>query len=444
MMKRRLSGWGRYPALDCTLTTLRSEEQLPRLLGSGTVIARGNGRSYGDAALNPQLTLSMLAMDRILSFDANKGLLTCEAGVLLADILALFAPRGWFAPVVPGTAQVTVGGMIAADVHGKNHHVDGSFGAYVDSLRLAIGGGEVVWCSRKRNPELFRATIGGMGLTGVILSACFRLTRIDSEYLFVETVSTMDLEATMEALATSNDWPYNVVWIDGTASGNKIGRGLLSRATFASHDALSPRLLSRTPRDASRPRPIPAAPLSALFNRWSIRLFNTLYHGAGSLPRGTEPIHYNRFLFPLDRIWGWNRLYGRHGFVQYQCVLPAAESDRGLRAILEQVAASRHRAYLAVLKSLGGEGEGMLSFPMAGHTLALDFPAVPGTLSLLDSLDEITTAHGGRVYLAKDARCPKHHLWEGYPNASSFAEARRRAGDSSGLFSSALSRRLGL
>jgi len=445
MRATNLSGWGRYPIRECRFATLRREEQLAEWAQTRTLIARGNGRSYGDAALNPELTLSMLAMDRLLAFDASRGMLNCETGVLLADLLRVYTPQGWFPPVVPGTADVTVGGMIAADVHGKNHHRDGSFGAHVESFRLATGNGDVLTCSREENRDLFRATLGGMGLTGVVLSARFRLCRIESEHVRTETLGTLDLDGTMETLRESSDWRYSVAWIDGRAKGGNLGRGLVSRGEFATRDEVSAQPSARRSRSpASRQLPIPAALLSGALNPASVRLFDALYHRAVRFRKGPRLVHHTSFFFPLDRLKQWNRLYGRRGFVQYQCVLPVPQSSHGLRAILERVVASDHIAYLAVLKLLGPQGEGMLSFPFPGYTLALDFPLRPGTLELLDSLDEITTAHGGRVYLAKDARCRPVHVQEGYANLPSFIDVRRRATSGTREFSSVMSRRLGL
>ena len=443
MRSAELSGWGRYPRRECRLANLRREDQFPGQFGTGSLIARGNGRSYGDAALNPELTLSMLAMDRLLSFDEESGVLDCEAGVLLADLLSTFAPRGWFPPVVPGTALVTVGGMIAADVHGKNHHRDGAFGNHVESFRLATGDGEVLNCSRDDNAELFRATIGGMGLTGVVLSASFRMVRIESEVLRTETLATRDLDATMDTLAASDDSRYSVAWIDGSARGGTLGRGLVSRGEFAVPEAIPARVLARSRSAPQRQLPVPVLPLSLALNALSVRSFNSLYHRVGARQSGSRLVHYRSFFFPLDRIQGWNRLYGHRGFVQYQCVLPTSQSPQGVRAILERLEASGHIAYLAVLKLLGPQGEGLLSFPMAGHTLALDFPMRPDTLDLLDSLDEITAAHGGRIYLAKDAHCPPDRMRAGYPNLGLFSDVRS-ARPATSRFSSLLSRRLEL
>ena len=442
----KLSGWGRYPVLDCRMLRLHGREALPGLLGRGSaLIARGNGRSYGDAALNPDLTLSMLAMDRMLAFDAATGLLTCEAGVLLADVLDTFVPRGWFPAVVPGTKLVTVGGMIAADVHGKNHHRSGSFGAHVESLTLVPADGEPRTCSRAANRDLFRATVGGMGLTGVIVEASFRLQPVETAWVMAETVATRDLDETMAVFETSQSWPCSVAWIDCLARGAKLGRSLVERGAFMARGDLPARLA----RDPLRPAPagrlaIPFDAPSGLLNRASIGGFNALYHWRGRAHGEPRPVHFDPFFFPLDRIEGWNRLYGRRGFVQYQCVLPKAESAAGLAALLARVAAAGQGSFLAVLKLLGPGGDGLLSFPMEGYTLALDFPMRKGTLALLDALDVITHRHGGRVYLAKDARCAPERLRQGYPRHGAFEAVRSEAAGAPLRFASALSGRLAL
>ena len=441
-----LSGWGRYPVLDCQVARLRRSDELGDLLARNrTLIARGNGRSYGDAALNPGLTLSMLAMDRLQAFDPDTGLLTCQAGVRLSDILATFVPRGWFPVVVPGTELVTVGGMIAADVHGKNHHRDGSFGAHVESLTLATGDGETRRCSRSENADLFRATLGGMGLTGVILSASFRLRPVDSAFILAETIATRDLDDTLALFEGSGDRPYSVAWIDCLARGAKLGRSLVSRGGWLARSSLPARLASNPLRVASPARlAVRVDAPSALLNRTSIRLFNALHYRRGRVRGGERPVHYGSFFFPLDRMEAWNRLYGRRGFVQYQCVLPKAESRRGVRALLECVAAAGSGPFLTVLKLFGPAGEGMMSFPLEGYTLALDFPMRAGTVALLNRLDAIAHARGGRVYLAKDACCAPERVRQGYPRLDEFNAIRTGAARGAHRFASALSRRLGL
>ena len=442
----RLCGWGRYPRLDCRVERLRRHEDIPALLDrGGALIARGNGRAYGDAALNPELTLAMRPMDRMQAFDAESGLLRCEAGVLLADILETFAPRGWFPPVVPGTKFVTVGGMIASDAHGKNHHCDGSFGAHVESLTLAAADGEIRECSRRENPALFFATLGGMGLTGVILSASFRLRPIETAFILQETLPARGLDEIMALFEESRGLHYSAAWIDCLARGAKLGRSLMMRGKFMERSALPSRLAS----DPLRPPPkgkftVPLDAPSALLNRASIGLFNELYYRLGRARAGEGPVHFEPFFFPLDRIGAWNRLYGRRGFLQYQCVLPKDESPAGIAALLERIAAAGQGSFLAVLKLFGPAGEGPLSFPMEGYTLALDFPLRSGAPELLDALDAITHRCGGRVYLAKDARCAPERVREGYPRLDAFAAARGEAAGEPPRFASALSRRLGL
>ena len=446
--RRKLSGWGRYPVIECRLEQLRDPEALPRLHGRNRgSIARGAGRAYGDAALNPKLTLSTLAMDRIQAFDPDTGALACEAGALLADILDVFAPRGWFPPVVPGTRFVTVGGMIAADVHGKNHHHDGTFGAHVESLTLATADGSIRECSRSENADLFLATLGGMGLTGVILSARFRLRPVETSFIAQETAVAHDLDELMALFDASRDWPYSVAWIDCLARGATLGRGLLTRGRFLDRGALPLPLAEQPMRPApERRRRVPVDAPSALLNRFSIGLFNEFYHRSGRrrASAGARPVHFDGFFFPLDRIEGWNRLYGRRGFVQYQCVLPGAESAAGVAALLERIAAAGRGSFLAVLKQFGPAGDGLMSFPMEGYTLALDFPLGAGALALLDELDDIVHRRGGRVYLAKDARCKAERIHEGYPRRDAFTAIRSDAAGAAPAFSSALSQRLAL
>ena len=442
----KLSGWGRYPMLDCRLEHLRGREGLPDLIErSPTLIARGNGRSYGDAALNPDLTLSMLKMDRMQSFDEETSLLTCEAGVLLADILDVFVPRGWFPPVVPGTKFVTVGGMIAADVHGKNHHRDGSFGAHVESLLLMTADGETRTCSRAENADLFRATLGGMGLTGVILSASFRLKPIETAFVMEETLATRDLDETMALFETSRNWPYSVAWIDCLARGSKQGRSLLTHGRFLERSALPPLLvpdplLPTTARQLTVPINVP----TVLLNRVSMRAFNAWYYRRSAKSSRTRVIDFDRFFFPLDRLQKWNRMYGRRGFVQYQCVLPKGESSTGIRALLDRVSSVRFASFLAVLKLFGPVGEGLLSFPMEGYTLTLDFPMQNGVPALFAALDETIHRHGGRVYLAKDAYCTPERVRQGYPRCAAFDAVRTEAAGPVPKFASALSWRLAL
>ena len=408
---------------------------------SGKLIARGNGRSYGDPALNRDTTLILSHADRFLAFDPQGGRLEAEAGVMLADIIETFLPRGWFIPVTPGTKFVTLGGMIAADVHGKNHHKEGSIGDHIESLELMLADGRVVRCSPLQNPELVQATRGGMGLTGVILSAVLRMKKVESAYIRQETLRTSNLDETMAAFEQSLDWTYSVAWIDCFARGARLGRALLYRGEHARLDELPP---------DKRPHPFAVTPNSAkrvpfdfpgfALNRWSVKLFNAFYYAAGS--PGPDIVNYDRYFYPLDAILDWNRIYGASGLLQYQCVLPKATSREGMAAILERVARASSGSFLSVLKLLG-PGSGMMSFPLEGYTIALDFPANAQSFALLDELDAMVAARGGRVYLAKDARMNAAMLRQGYAGFDAF-EKVRQAVDPSGKFASLQSERLKL
>ena len=335
--------------------------------------------------------------------------------------------------------------MIAADVHGKNHHRDGTFGAHVESLTLATADGRVRECSRTDDVGLFRATLGGMGLTGVILRASFRLVPIETAFVMAETLAARDLDDAMAKLDASRDWPYSVAWIDSLARGPSLGRGLLMRGRFLERAALSgahaadPLALPR----ARRLR-VPVDAPSMLLNRASIGLANELYYRRGRMDAVPRPMHFDPFFFPLDGVEAWNRLYGRRGFVQYQCVLPLAESAAGMAALLERVIMAGQGSFLAVFKLFGAAGEGLMSFPMKGYTLALDFPVRSGTSALVEALDAITHAHGGRIYLAKDACCTPERVREGYPGHIAFDAARTTTPEDRVRFDSVLSRRLAL
>ncbi len=441
----KLAGWGRYPVAECEVVEGRAHQDVAAAIGQeGTLIPRGNGRSYGDAALNPRLTLSMQSMNRLRSFDRDTGVLRCEAGVLLADILSVFVPRGWFPPVVPGTKFVTVGGMIAADVHGKNHPDSGTFGRHVISLELVRADGTGARCSRTEAPELFQATLGGMGLTGVILSAAIQLVPTETAFFRKETRVARDLDATLALFEDSGGWTHCVAWIDCLASGGGRGRAVLSRGRPAAIADLPVELQSSPLQARSRKggRIAGIIPPGAL-RRGTVRLANAARYRRSVADVGPKLVPYDPFLFPLDGFGDWNRLYGRRGLVQYQCVVPEQNAARGLQALLDRVGASPASPFLAVLKRFGAAGEGLMSFPMAGYTLALDFPVARETLDLIPELDRITAEHGGRVYLAKDASASPSAIRAGYRHLDAF-DALRTGSGARQKFSSALSERLAL
>jgi FAD/FMN-containing dehydrogenase len=381
-------------------------------------------------------------MDGIGTFDRETGRLTVGAGALLADILARFAPLGYFPPVVPGTKHVTIGGMIAADVHGKNHHCDGGFGNFVESLLLATSSGDVVRCSPAERPETFLATVGGMGLTGTILEATFRMRRIETAWMRQRTIAVPDLDAALTALNASAT--YSVAWIDGLARAGALGRSLVflaEHATRAEIEALRPaRQLFQAPAREWLAVPFQLPSFTSSF--LSVRAFNDFYYRRGALRSEPFFVHWNPYFFPLDRLGAWNRIYGRRGFLQHQCVVPEPDAPAVLRRILVAVSESGNASFLAVLKRLGS-GTGLLSFPMPGYTLALDFPAVASVFDLLDRIDRIVVEAGGRLYLAKDARQSRSTFEAGYPQHARFRRLRESIG-AAGHFSSRLSMRLGI
>ena len=432
-----LSGWGRFPRARCRIAQARDEGEVRSALAdaSHSWIARGLGRSYGDPALNPQGVLDMTRSARFLAFDDASGLLTCEAGVSLADVVATFSPRGWWPPVTPGTQFVTMGGMAACDVHGKNHHVAGAFSSHVAWIDLMTADGAVVRCSRDENAQLFLATLGGMGLTGVILRLAFPLIRIETGFMRQDTIVCASLDETLQAFEDHRHSTYSVAWTDCSASGDALGRSLVYVAEHATREELPPGLLEPALRQGPRvPLDLPA------INPVSVRAFNAVHYGRGEAGRayvGLQP-----YFYPLDAVRDWFRLYGPNGFVQHQSVLPPEAAREGLRALISRIQASGSGSFLVVLKAMGAASGGPLSFPMAGYTLAIDFSANAKNLSLLIELDAIVADHGGRLYLAKDARSGVGVL-KGYANLDAFRDVRE-AVDPSHRFRSLQSERLGL
>ena len=438
-----MSGWGRFPVADCAVSRPRDEQALRALVLSSRCIARGNGRAYGDSALNRALTIDMTGFDRMIAFDAESGVLTVEAGVLLSDIIAAFLPRGWFPSVTPGTKFVSVGGMIAADVHGKNHHRDGAFGAFVEWIDLMTADGSILRCSRQENADLLAFTLGGMGLTGVILRAAIRLTPVESGWIRQRTLVAENLDAAIELFERSADWTYSVAWIDCLAQGAALGRSLIMLGEHARRDELDPACRAAPFAVAERrKRRVPFDAPGFSLNRFSVRAFNALYYAKGRRGAGDSLIDWDSYFYPLDAILDWNRIYGRRGFAQFQCVLPLERSREGMRALLEAISAAGQGSFLAVLKRMGAQ-ESRFSFPMEGYTLALDFPVSEKSLALMRRLDAIAVEHGGRFYLAKDSRMNASVLDAADPRVAAFRRMRAETA-ASARFTSLQSDRLGL
>ena len=434
-----VSGWGRFPVVDSELLRPRSFEAVGEAMISGAV-ARGNGRAYGDAAIGASRTVAMTAFDRVRSFDPATGRIRLEAGVLLSDLIDTFGPRGFLPFVVPGTRFVSVGGAIAADVHGKNHHGEGGFGRYVDSILLRTGQGETIEASHEQNSDAFFATIGGMGLTGIILEATIRLRPVETGWIRERVISASDLEAAMRALEANESATYSVAWIDCVARGHQLGRSLIYLGEHASADELSDGG-DRFPVGKDPGLAVPVDLPSITLNRTSIRAFNELYYRMGARRAGgSHLVSLFPYFFPLDSIGAWNRIYGRRGFLQHQCVIPEQGARDVLADILDRVSKRGDASFLAVLKKFG-QGDGILSFPLPGYTLALDFPMKGDILNFLDEIDRLVVAAGGRLYLAKDARQSRATFEAGYPALQRF-NAIRKSLDPAGNIRSKLSQRL--
>nr|WP_249808893.1 FAD-binding oxidoreductase [Bradyrhizobium sp. 174] len=406
-------------------------------------VARGNGRAFGDAAVGVRQTIEMAHLNRMRAFDPQTGQLTVEAGLLLCDLIAIFLPRGFFPYVVPGTSFITVGGAIAADVHGKNHHCEGGFGQYVESIQLVLPTGETIVASREKHPDLLRATIGGMGLTGTILEATIRLRSVETGWIRQRTIVADDLGAAIAALECSESATYSVAWIDCLARGRRLGRSLIFLGEHAASDQLGER------EDANRfplqkpPMSMPVDAPSFVLNRWTVGAFNDLYFRAAARKAGSSalvPAH--PYFFPLDALGNWNRIYGRRGFVEHQSVVPTKNAPATLAKLLDRVAKHGRFSFLTVLKKLG-VGSGSLSFPMQGYTLTLDFPMERDLPSVLDELDELVVAAGGRLYLAKDVRQSRRTFEAGYGDLPFFNKVRRTVDPTSKL-KSRLAERLGI
>lgn len=438
MTCQTLSGWGRYPRHDSRFISISNTGQLEKISGE-PMISRGNGRAYGDAAIGSDRTLGMLGLNKIRAFDRDRGILVCESGTLLADLIECLVPRGWFVPVTPGTKYVTVGGMIAADVHGKNHHVDGSFCQHVTEIKLYAPGRGIQSCSRIEDPELFEATCGGMGLTGTIVEATFQLRRIHTAFMRQSTYRTRDLSETLERLSVTQS-TYSVAWIDCLASGTSLGRSVVMDGEHAFPDEL-PRTQKDTPfaLPDRRSRNVPLDLPGFVLNGHLMKAFNQFYYH--SRKAGASVVGLDSYFYPLDTLQNWNRIYGRRGFVQFQFVVPLSAGFETIKRVLSEVADEKAGSFLAVLKQFGKGGDGYLSFPSAGFTLALDFPIGRKTLPLLLRLQETVASRGGRFYLAKDAISSPTHLTQGYPKLDAFRSLRRNRGLDT-MFQSFLSRRL--
>jgi len=412
-----LLSWGMYPKFKNIVFKFNKEANLKSIVEKyDNLIAYGNGRSYGDSALSSNI-INVKPKDYFIDFDENRGLLHIQAGVLLSEILEHYVSKGWFLKVTPGTKFITIGGAIASDIHGKNHHVGGCFSECVEEFRIMLANGEIVTCSKEKIPDLFKATCGGMGLTGVILDAKIYLKKINSQYIDQTTIKTKNLKETFNAFEEYQDKPYSVAWIDCLAKGDSIGKCLLMVGDFRDDGKLN----YKKKKQISIPFNFPSFAL----NNWSVRAFNWLYYGKSKDGVSEQRVDIDTFFYPLDAIGNWNRIYGKNGFTQYQFILPKETSYEGLEEILTAISDSGKGSFLAVLKLYGKANDNWLSFPIEGYSLALDFKIEKGLFELLDKLDEIVVKYKGRIYLTKDVRVSKETFEKGYPYIDKFREYRK-------------------
>lgn len=416
-----LKSWGRYLKHPGQIQHIQTPADALQHMAKqkGDWIPRGLGRSYGDSALSDTL-LDMNALDYLIAFDTNTGVLTAQAGATLADLLQVFVPKGWFLPVTPGTQFVTLGGAIASDVHGKNHHLAGSFSEHLITMKVATVTEGIIECSSQQNSELFKATCGGMGLTGLIVEATIQLIPINSAQIDETIYKVPNLKTLLEHFEEHQQSTYSVAWIDCLAKGKQLGRSLLM---LGEHVPSGP-LTAAQPGHLSLPIELPISPLTSL----TTRAFNQLYYGRMRAPITKRQVQYQPFFYPLDGIQHWNRLYGRQGFLQYQCVIPFEVGYQGVHSLLADIAASQEASFLAVLKVMGDQNANYLSFPMKGFTLAMDFKYRPNIPTLLERLDQKVLEMGGRLYLTKDAHMTESTFKRSYPQWEAFMKVRRDYG----------------
>lgn len=403
--EKKIANWGNFPMVKKTMQAEEEIEKIRKFLKNhNEVIPRGNGRCYGDAALGEAI-FSTKRLNKFISFDRLNGVLECESGVLLSQILEISIPQGYFLSITPGTKFVSVGGAIASDIHGKNHHTEGCFSSCVLSFNLMNEHGEILQCSREENSDVFWATIGGMGLTGIILSAKIRLTPVETAYIRQESIKAENLDEIFQLFEESENWTYTVAWIDCLQKGKNIGRSILMRGEFALKAEL-PKNISKEPLKV-KGKFSPTVPFffpTYFLNRLTVKAFNFFYFHKQRKKIVENFVDYETFFYPLDSIKDWNKIYGKQGFIQYQMVIPKEKGKEGMKRILETIGKSGQGSFLAVLKLFGKQNpQAYNSFPMEGYTLALDFKVNHQLVQLVANLDKIVEEYGGRIYLSKDS-----------------------------------------
>lgn len=402
---QKVTNWGNYPIVE---KEMRSDDSFKKIkefvLNNNEVIARGNGRCYGDSSLGEHI-FSTKKLNKFISFDRLNGIIECESGVLLSDVLEIAVPQGYFLYVTPGTKFVSVGGAIASDVHGKNHHAEGCFSEYVIEFKLMIESGDVITCSREENSDKFWATIGGMGLTGIILTAKFKLKNIESAYIRQESIKAENLDEIFTLFEESENWTYTVAWIDCLQKGNNIGRSILMRGEHAFQHELPQNLKDKPLRLKKKFEPtVPFYFPGFVLNALTVKIFNFLYYKKQAKKEVNSFTDYETFFYPLDFVHDWNKIYGKSGFIQYQMMIPKESGKEGMKKILETIANSGNGSFLAVLKLYGKENpQAYNSFPFEGYSLALDFKVNSKLKKLISQLDDIVEQYNGKIYLTKDS-----------------------------------------
>lgn len=429
---KKIYGWGRAADQISSVHCPQSKEEIKSLLKQSDLTLRGNGRSYGDSSLGP-VVLETLSLNKILDFDKRTGIVTSEAGVLISELNRFSIPKGWFIPVSPGTSLVTIGGAVAGDVHGKNHHLVGAFSQFICSMEVILGDGKSIEVSKNINSDLFHATCGGMGLTGVITKVSFQLIKIESSFMDVQTIKTHTLSETINVFNSNKNSAYSVAWIDCISKGESAGKGIVSIGKHSRDGGLIYKKKSKIRVPFNAP--------NFLLNKPTMQLFNKLNYLLSS--NKVSKIDINKYFYPLDRLIDWNKMYGSKGFLQYQFVIPKENGEKNLKKILFTISKSKEKPFLAVLKIFGPCNSNLISFPMEGFTLALDFPFTNTLTPLLQNLDALVMSFGGRINLTKDSVLSEENFKVMYPNWTKFQEIRHKY-NSLNKFTSLQSKRIGL
>jgi decaprenylphospho-beta-D-ribofuranose 2-oxidase len=416
MHKKNIQNWGNFPKVDSEVLETSSYSEIKDLINNkNKFIARGNGRCYGDSSLQRTI-VSTLSLNKLLSFDTKNGILKVESGVLLSEILEVIVPQGFFLPVTPGTKWITIGGAVASNIHGKNHHKEGSISNYIESFEIITDSGDLKNCSKVENVTLFYQSLGGMGLTGIITTVTIKLKSIETSFIKQTSIKAKNLDEIINFFEEYNHYTYSVAWIDCLKKGKNLGRSILMLGEHATKNDLNRKQINFLAPHSKKQIKIPFYFPNYTLNKFTVSLFNELFYYKQLVKEKQSIVHYNKFFYPLDMLNNWNRIYGKNGFTQYQFVIPFEKGREGLTKIMKVIAESGCGSFLAVLKTFGKKDDftSPLSFPKEGYTLALDFKISSKVFSLLDRLDKLVLEYNGRLYLTKDVRMSKEMFEKTY------------------------------